>query len=58
MPGQGHPAAHARVADSVMPDAQESAGPPPGSLAPGTGNLIVQVQDQAGNGLSGLPVTV
>lgn len=33
MPGQEHPAAHARVAGSVMPDARESAGPPPGSLA-------------------------
>src|SRR5215470_7847088 len=33
MPGQEHPAAHARVADSAVPDAPESAGPPPGWLA-------------------------
>jgi len=33
MPGQEHRAAHARVADSAVPDAPGSAGPPPGSLA-------------------------
>ena len=33
MPGQEHPAARARVADSVMPDGPQSASPPSRSLA-------------------------
>jgi len=41
MPGQERPAAHARVADSGMPDAPQSATPPPGSLASRTNHPAV-----------------
>jgi hypothetical protein len=41
MPGQEHPAAHARVADSVMPDGPQSAVPPSRSLASRTNRPAV-----------------
>ena len=41
MPGQEHPAAHARIADSVMPEGPQSAVPPSRSLASRTNRPAV-----------------
>jgi hypothetical protein len=41
MPGQEHPAARARVADSVMPDGPQSSTPPSRSLAARTNHPAV-----------------
>ena len=56
MPGQEHPAAHARVADSDLPDA--SATPASGSLAswanrPAAAGRFVLVASEADGGVAG-----